>query len=474
MMKMMKLYKRIFAMMLAVSVLASCEDQIDVQPKDSITPAIALADLGGYQALLFSVYRRMHEFGYYGQTMILDAEALADNLVIANNTGRYTGEVVNSIGAHVDIWGRYTAINEANTIIAGVPELEDGTEAARNRVLGEALFLRALLYHDLSKAYGYEPGREVGGFNLSVILRTTPTIGLSDADFRSRATNAEVYAQIEADLLQAINLLPAESGTSGFPQRISRSAAKALLARVYLFWARYSDAANYADQVIAESTKSLLTGDDYLAAWGSEPHGESILEFDIELVDWSTVDGVNNSMNSVTAQHDADYNPTNGQFAVGGSDDLINSIEAGDLRADLWVDFSDNWENLKWRGELGDYRENIPIIRISEMYLISAEGKARSNNDGGAQTAINALRAARDLPATTATGGALIDLIMNERRVELAFEGHRWFDLKRLGMDIPKPQTTFGQLDYTDFRMLARIPVDQVVLNETLQQNPGY
>ncbi|MCA6077906.1 RagB/SusD family nutrient uptake outer membrane protein [Fulvivirga sedimenti] len=470
---MMKIYKRIFTLVLAGSMLAACEEQINVEPRDSITPEIALADLGGYDALLSSVYRRMHEFGYYGQTMILDAEALSDNLVIANNTGRYTGEVVNSVGAHVDIWGRYTAINEANTVIAGVPDVE-GTDAAKNRILGEALFLRALMYHDLSKAYGYEPGQEVNGFNLSVILRTTPTIGLSDADFRERSTNTEVYAQIEQDLLAAINLLPVETGTTGFPARVSRSAAKALLARVYLFAGRYNDAANYADQVINESTIELLEGDEYLASWSSTTHGESILEFDIALVDWSTVDGVNNSMNSVTAQHDADYNPTGGQYAVAGSDDLINSIEAGDLRGDLWVDYNGNWENLKWRGEKGDYRENIPVIRISEMYLISAEGKARSNNESGARTTINELRAARDLDPTSATGAALVDLIMNERRVELAFEGHRWFDLKRLGMDIPKPQTTFGQLDYTDFRMIARIPVDQVVLNESLQQNPGY
>ncbi len=470
----MKIYKRIFTIMLAGSMLAACEDQINVEPKDSITPAIALSELSGYDAVLSSVYRRMHEFGYYGQSMILDAEALSDNLVIANNTGRYTGEVVNSVGSHVDIWGRYTAINEANVVIAGVPELEDGTDAEKNSILGQALFLRALLYHDLSKAYGYEPGQEVNGFNLSVILRTTPTIGLSDADFRERATNTAVYAQIEQDLLSAINLLPAETSTSGFPARVSRSAAKALLARVYLYAGRYSDAANYADQVIAESTIDLLSGDEYLAAWGSATHGESILEFDISLVDWSTVDGVNNSMNSVTAQHDVDYNATGGQFAVGGSDDLINSIEAGDIRADLWVDYSSNWENLKWRGEKGDYRENIPVIRISEMYLISAEGKARSGNEPGARTTINELRAARDLGPTTASGAALTDLIMNERRVELAFEGHRWFDLKRLGMDIPKPQTSFGQLDYSDFRMLARIPIGEVVLNESLQQNPGY
>lgn len=469
----MKVFNKIFIVFLAFATLASCEDQLDVQPRDSITPDIALQDLTGYEALLFSVYRRAHEFGYYGQSMILDAEALADNLSIANNTGRYTGEVVNSIGAHVNIWGRYTGINEANTVIAGISDLEDGTQQERDRVLGEALFLRALNYHDLAKAYGYEPGQEVSGFNLSVILRTTPTQGLSDADFRERATNVEIYTQIESDLQQAITLLPNETGTSGFPQRISSTAAQALLARVYLYWGRYAEAAALADQVIGSSGRTLLTGDDYLQAWALEPHGESLLEFDIELVDWSTVDGVNNSMNSVTAKHDADYNETGGQFAVAGSDDLIATIEAGDIREQLWVDFGGNWENLKWRGELGDYRENVPVIRISEVYLIAAEGHARSTNDGAGLARLNELRAARDLPAVSSSGATLLEDIMKERRVELAFEGHRWFDLKRLGMNIPKPEAS-NDLQYTDFRMLARIPVDQVILNESLEQNPGY
>lgn len=470
----MKIYNKIFAMTLALLVLVSCEEQLEVEPKDQITPETALADIDGYESLLFSVYRRMHDFGYYGQTMLLDPEALADNLEIVNNTGRYTGEIVNSVGAHIDIWGRYTAINEANIVINQVPDLEDSDEAKKNAIVGEALMLRALMYHDLVKSYGYEPGREVGGFNLGVILRTTPTTGLSDADFRARATNVEVYNQIETDLLQAITLLPTETATATFPLRVSRSAAKALLARVYLFWGRYADAANYADQVINESTIELLEGDEYLAAWGTEPHGESIFELDISLVDWSTVDGVNNSMNSVTAQHNADYDLTSGQFAVGGSDDLVESITDEDIRGELWVDFEGNWENRKWQGELGDYRENIPLIRISEVYLIAAEAHARNSATGTANDRLNDLRNARDLDDVSLSGNTLLEQIMADRRIELAFEGHRWFDLKRLGMDIPKPQNTVTTLPYTDFRILGQIPVSQVILNDLLVQNPEY
>lgn len=456
-----------------IAFLGACEEQLEVIPKNAITPEQALNDISGYEGLVFSAYRSMHGFGYYGQSQILDAEALSDNLVIANNTGRYTGEVVNAIGAHVNIWGIYGIINTVNIVIEGVPELEETGDLA-DRILGEALALRGLLYHDLAKAYGYEPGQEVDGFDLSVILRTTPTLDASDADFRARATNTEVYEQIEEDLLRAIDLLPEETDASIFPRRLSKTAAKALLSRVYLYWGRWDDSANYADQVINETSIQLLDSADYLAAWAEEPHGESIFELDISAVDWSTVDGVNNSLNSVTAQHDADYEETNGQFAVGGSPDLVESISPEDVRSQLWVFFSDNWENLKWRGELGDYRENIPLIRISEVYLTSAEAHARAGNEDTALDRLNTLLEVRGLDEITLTGDDLTDRILDERRIELAFEGHRYFDLKRLGLDIPKPQTSFGELQYSDFRIIARLPVGEVILNELLVQNPGY
>jgi hypothetical protein len=129
----------------------------------------------------------------------------------------------------------------------------------------------------------------------------------------------------------------------------------------------------------------------------------------------------------------------------------------------------------KWRGEAGDFRENIPIIRISEMYLTAAEGLARSNNESGARTIYNQFRTARGLAETTASGQALLDLIMKDRRVEFAMEGHRWFDLKRLGMNIPKTAASAQQtLSYSDFRVLSFIPESELNLDDALTQNPGY
>jgi hypothetical protein len=163
------------------------------------------------------------------------------------------------------------------------------------------------------------------------------------------------------------------------------------------------------------------------------------------------------------------------QFAVAGSQELKDAFEPGDIRSTLWVNNSGRWECKKWRGELGDFRENIPLIRVSEVALIAAEARAKNSNEAGARIILNSLRSNRGLADTAASGQALLDLILNERRVELCFEGHRWFDLKRLGMDFPKPASLgVSALPYNDYRVLAPLPVDQVLLNSKLKQNPNY
>jgi hypothetical protein len=325
----------------------------------------------------------------------------------------------------------------------------------------------------------------VNSFDLGVVLRTEPTEQLSDADKRSRSTVADVYAQIEADLLQAITLLPAEAdfvGSTTIPSqqwpagertfRASRASAKALLARVYLFWSKFAQARQYATEAMAETQATLTTAANHVASWTVQPrHPESIFELNVLAADWSTVDGVNNSLASITTSNAA----SNAQFAVAGSAELIAAFEAGDVRRNLWVTNAGRFECRKWTGEKGNFLENIPIIRRAEMLLIAAEAAARGGDDPGAQGFINTLRTNRGLAATALTGAALQALILNERRVELAFEGHRFFDLKRLGMDIIKPASlAVTNVPYTDYRILANIPNAEITFNEQLEQNPNY
>jgi hypothetical protein len=211
----------------------------------------------------------------------------------------------------------------------------------------------------------------------------------------------------------------------------------------------------------------------YVSSWSATTHPESIFEVEIRPTDWSGVDGPNNSLTSITTNLASGF-----QYCVAATPELIAAHEAGDVRVGVYVTSSstlDKPQARKWPGEKGGGVENLPILRKAEMYLIQAEARARQNNDAGAQTAINILRTNRGLTETVLTGLGLIDLIMNERRVELAFEGHRWFDLKRNGMNITKSVTSgVSTLPYTDFRILQQIPNDQVLLNPNLVQNPGY
>lgn len=476
----MKNYIKIFALGSALA-LGSCEDLLDTEPRQSLTPETAFADVEGYESLVFAAYGAVRGFNNYGQQLMIAPEIMADNLRIIANTGRYIGQEANADRAHMGLWGtgHYGAINEANIILAGIDDVE-GDDNLRNRVKGEAHFLRAMLYFDLAKIYGYEPGKEVNGWDKTVVLRTTPTLGFSDADFRERVSNRELYDQIESDLNTAIGLLPtAALGSSGV-YRASKGSAEALLARVYLYDSKFTEAASMATQAMAtyglgNDGTGLLTPANYVEGFSTYPNPESLFEIEIRSVDWSTVDGVNNSMCTLTANV---FNSA--QFIVTASDELLASYEEGDVRRETWTETTRSGasgtvnRSNKWLGTKGDFLENLPIIRASEMYLIRAEARYRNGDATGAIADINALRSKRGLdPVAGLSGDALFAQIMNERRVEFAVEGHRWFDLKRNGMDISK-HGNFETVPYSDYRILAPLPADQLQLNELLQDNPGY
>ena len=180
-------------------------------------------------------------------------------------------------------------------------------------------------------------------------------------------------------------------------------------------------------------------------------------------------------MNSLVAD-----NEPAAQFIIGASDDLMAAYEEGDVRKNCWAATTregvegDVYASRKWTGYKGDFLENLPILRASELYLIRAEARYESN-PSGARADLNALRSRRGLGAidNLLSGEALLNRILLERRLEFALEGHRWFDLKRNGKNISKPEG-FLDVPYTDYRILSNIPLDEITLNEKLEQNPGY
>lgn len=474
--------KKVFSIYILIACIGftACEDLefLEPKPEDRLTREIALADLNGASGLVFRGYHRFHsDFNWYGQQFMLNGDALADNVDLLNNTGRYVTQLVNAARATYNIYGTaYQIINDETRALEVLPDLASEDPARAAILEGQAKFARALAYFDLARVYGYEPGQEVSGFNSGVPILPEAVFGTSNIFELERATNTEVYTIIKSDLQDAINLLPVE-GSAGFPYLPSRTAAKAFLARVNLYEGSYATAAQLAEEVMAETSATLTDATNHVASWATAQHPEAIFSLNISGLDWGTVTGVNNSLATITNTNDPSRGLNSAQGVLRASVELLAAFEAGDVRRDLWENPTgpDQWEGRKWNGELGGFREHIPIMRYSEVLLIAAEGRARSGNDAAALAHLNMLRTNRGLAASAASGAALTTAIMDERRLEFVLEGHRFFDMKRTGSAVPKAAAQGGQaLPYSDFRILANIPEGALSNNSNLTQNPGY
>ncbi len=449
----------------------SCSKILDTQPRQSVDSELAIKDITGLRSLLISCYDGLQGAGYYGQRMMIAPDIMADNLRLTNaNSNRYFQERVNTIFTSVagNLWSNvfaYGTINNLNYFLAGIDNANTN-EAEKRQLKGEALFLRGLIYFDMARIFSYEPTKVIKQWDAGIVLRTTPTKDASDANFRQRATVVETYQQIEKDLKESIELLSSTTTR----QRANKAAAQAILARVYLYWEKWADAVRLSTEALNTTQARLATGAGYADAFRTSPNPESL--FEINYVQATETLGSNESMQSLTTQ-------VTGSWAdVVPTDELFNLYEANDVRRAMYVSATKQGERVnfiqKFTGARGPWTDNIPVIRFSEVLLIRAEAYAAS---GQAELALADLNRIRQRSAATLvtglSGDQLVESILKERRLELAFEGHRWFDLKRKGRDITKAGLS-ATVPYTDVRILAPIPIPEIQLNPTLKQNPGY
>ena len=477
--------KKIYIILLATfTLVVSCDSLLEINPKDSLPGEKALATLSGNESLLLGAYDMMQGTSLYGRDMICTPEILADNCGMAQGGYMFRPEYRNTMGSGCNIWtAAFRVIAVTNDVIASIDKVgvdSSEEEGVRDKIKGEALFIRGLLYFDLLRSYAREPGQLVNNFNLGVPLITEPFASMGPEAYPARSDINTIWAQIEKDLNLAFTLLQGNDG-SNFPQRATHYAAKALLSRAYLYQGKWSDAATAADWVITQQKPSLHTG-DYKDIYTNGV--ESIFE-----ISFSAPEALgSSSLHAMYGTVDDGYRDEEGYGNGRGSgegeliiaDNLLAQFEDGDKRLTMMrkAYFGSNkvWWNTKfnsWQGQFG--QDNIPMIRISEMYLIRAEAllKASTPDYTTARSDVNALRTSRGLSASTATDANLAAAIQKERRLELCFEGHRFFDLKRLGLDITKeaPSVT---LPYTDFKVVAGIPQTEMDVNPNLVNNPGY
>ena len=456
----------------------SCEDRLSLQDPTQVTKDEALEG-EGIEGVATSMYSALQSSAYYGARMMIVGDVLSDNVRANFRSNRYASEYDNVPGAHVAIYGVcYGVLSAANNLLGNIAETDISDERKR-QLEGEGKFVRALVLHDLVRTYGYEPTQIVDGWDAGVVVRTEPVEVPEEADLRARQTVVEVYNQIESDLLDAISLLNNDN-----PNYLaSRGGAEALLSRVYLYLERYEDVITQATNAMDSGMGSLVQAEAYAEAFHGQFNPEALFEL---IFDNQETISVNNALSAVTTTLPAAWSD------LVYTDDLLNIYDQeNDVRyIDMTFEARGFTYNNKYSGSADGnnqfdgntpvrfvtWVDNMPIIRYSEVLLNRAEAYAETGREDLARADVNRLRENRGLEASpiNSTGSTLISDILIERRKELAFEGHRWFDLKRRGMNIPKPQGNTPTIEYTDFRILANLPNGDVDINPNLLQNPGY
>jgi len=470
--------------------LMSCDKDLDVAPQENISAEDFLNNPQNATALVNGVYNKMLDwdmssFSWIGVTSITSDDA--DKGSTPGDSGSDKNKLdalqfESNLTSFKDVWdSRYSGIYRANTALFYFDKLTiDPT--LKFRLIGEAKFLRALWYFDLVRCFGGVP-------------LVTTKIDLNDIEtvnstVYARKTKQETYAQIEADLLDAIEKLPLKGQySSNDLGRASKGSAQALLAKVYLYQEKWQDAFNMSGEVIVSGQYSLMT--DYSNVWREvgENGSESIFEVQATLnkgiAGYSDVQGPRGT-------------PDLGWGFNSPSLALANSYEAGDLRKNatilfvqstpftLWDGFqgSPTWNNPRynyksyqssvlesWNGNKGETAKNLRILKYSDILLIRAEAAFQLGQTQEALDKVNMLRTRAGLTELTSL---TIQQLYNERRWEMAMEHDRWFDLVRTGQ-AAAAMTANGKTFIVGTHELFPIPASAILQsNGLLTQNPGY
>ena len=487
------LYKSAIVFSITLVLLSACSKRLNVEPRQSISFESALTSADNIEAAINSVYGGLRQQTEYGRDKLALSDALADIAFATGKSGRLQPENRNTQGAHFANWGSsYGLLNEINLILEAIPNISSDA-AVKDRWEGELKFLRALLHHDLAKIYGYDTTAIIAGqYRGTVVLAQTAFRDATTAvNYKpSRASIRDIYASIYSDLTTAIAKL---SNTRGVHYG-TNVASRALFSRVALHYGDYNKViteATAALSAIGGVSASLSTSANYVAGWRTTRNPESIFEVRFNIQNENL--GVNVSLQTSYTTLSVLGNPN----VTAGFGDLVpnafllghlgitttgypNITRGADVRAQLY-----EWgtagrgtryiETTKFFGKSGfPNLDNVPVLRVPELYLNRAEAyfkRGQAGDEALALADLNTIITNRGLAAVSLTGTALLNEILRQRMLEYAFEGMRWFDLKRNGMDVIKSP---ANIPFNDTRILANIPQRDVDGNPNMRQNPGY
>ena len=491
----MKLKKYFSIAVLALLVFACSEDFLTKSPEDSIntsnffqteTDAVTAIN-GAYQPLQWpKLYNmRMWTTDIMAGNSIVGAGGGTDGIETQDEANFVTASDNQGV---LDLWrGPWPGILRCNIILQKVPEMTI-SETVKNRVLGEAYFLRAHYYFILVRFFGDVP------------LTLKPVEPVDDLR-PSRTPKADVYKQIISDLNQAITLLPPKEQYSGNDVgRASKGSATGMLAKVYLTLGDWQKVVDLCDQV-----KSLgyLLNANYSDNFSSSTENSKESLFEIQYVG-------NAGMGFWDNENQASWlstftGPRGSDLVAGGwgwnqpTQEFINSYETGDLRKDVTAfydgcpkfdgkDYKKSWSMTGFNlrkflvplSAVPSYDNsplNFPVLRYADVLLMKAEALNELGRTTEAAAPLNEVRTRAGLGNVTGLAkDAFRAKVLNERRMELAFEGQRWFDLIRInngqyGIDFLK---SIGKSNMSSKFLLFPVPQKERDANPNLTQNTGY
>lgn len=446
-----KIIKNILIASIALSTFTACDKELDIDPKVSIDELAALNTSKDVQVTLVGAYDGLSDVNVLGGGSQYIKELIVDDReVVFGGTFTTLDEIWRKTisttnGDITNLWmDSYNTINRVNNVMSAIDKVD---QAERASVEGQARFVRGMLYFELVNLYGKFWGDGDNNTNLAVPLVLTPTRGITTVDNRTRASVAQIYAQVLEDLTKAEQLLPSSLTNTGFA---TKNAASAILSRVYLAQGNYALARDAANRVITSSKHSLApTFED---AFNDNANTEELI-FRIIVTDQ---DGAND-LNTFYA---SSSNQGRGDIRVQTKHLALYSPE--DTRGKFFNVLNRNVFTLKFADRYGD----LPIIRLSEMYLTRAECNFRLGTSIGA-TALSDINLIRTRAEANILPSLTLSDIIKERRLELAFEGSNYLDIKRNKLKV-------GTVDYNANSLVLPVPQREIDTNKSLIQNAGY
>ncbi|MCC6929364.1 MAG: RagB/SusD family nutrient uptake outer membrane protein [Gemmatimonadaceae bacterium] len=430
-----------------LSVAAGCDKTLTVEPTTQVEETQAIIDGPSARAALAGAYDALQDGSYYGGDFLFITDLASDDVA---HVGTFTtfADVDQAVTAADNstlegIWDAiYIAIGRANTLIAKIPAVTQLSDDERKDIVGQAHLIRALSYHNLVKLWGPVP------------IRLAPPVSLNELANTERATVAQVYTQILADINQASQLLSSDFRTTS----ASYVAAEAIKSRVLLYQGNWAATVTAADKVIDEGLELAPSFSSLFQPQSETPEDIWRVAFTATEYNLSGYYYLSKALG--------------GRYEIAPTASLNNAYESGDERLSWSIqrDSRNRRFGAKWRTTEG--AEDLHVIRFAEVLLNKAEAQAMLGDLDGAVTTYNELRvraglAPHQLGVDVSSQTEVRNAVWLERRRELAFEGDRWADLVRT-------QRAATVLNIPSFRTLFPIPQNEIDVAPKIIQNSGY